>query len=342
MRPAGSRSSGGPHVETTCNKSEGTGGPILSALRITIMGAGGVGGYFGAKLAQGGCDVGFVARGAHLAALREHGLRVESQLGDIHLTSVRASDDPGALGPADYVLLCVKLWDTEAAVRALAPVVGPQTAILSLQNGVQKDDLLRRAFGEKTVMGATCYIGTAIAQPGVIRHTGTMQKMAFGEFDGTRSARAIALLEACRQGGIEADLSPDIRRTTWEKFVFIVGLSAATTTMRATIGPIRSIPRTRAFLLDVMREVVAVGRAQGVRLREDYAESRLAFCDGLPSEMTSSMHNDLENGNRLEVNWLSGSVAELGKAASVPTPLNRAVSDILALHANGKQQNRGC
>ncbi len=309
-------------------------------MRITVMGAGGVGGYFGARLAQGGCDVGFVARGAHLAALREHGLQVESQLGDILLAPVRASEDPAALGPADYVLICVKLWDTEAAARAVAPVVGPQTAVLSFQNGVQKDDTLRRAFGEKAVMGGICYIGTAIARPGVIRHTGTMQKLAFGEFDGSRSGRAVALLEACRRGGIDAEVSPDILRATWEKFVFIVGLSAATATMRTTIGPIRSNPRTRSFLLDVMREAVAVGRARGVQLAEDYAESRLAFCDGLPSEMTSSMHNDLERGSRLEVEWLSGSVAELGKAAGVPTPLNRVVSDILALHATGKQSGK--
>jgi 2-dehydropantoate 2-reductase len=307
-------------------------------MQITIMGTGGVGGYFGARLAQAGCDVGFVARGAHLAALRDYGLRVESQLGDIHLPRVRVADDPAALGPADYVFLCVKLWDTEAAVRAVAPIVGPGTAVISFQNGVQKDDLLRRVLGEERVMGGVAYIGSAIVRPGVVRHTGTMQRLVFGEYDESRSPRAAALLEACARGGINAEVSTDIRRAIWEKFVFLVGLSAATTTMRHTVGPIRSHPLTRAFLLDVMREVVAVGRAHEVRLAEDYAETRLTFCDGLPEDMTSSMHSDLERGNRLELEWLSGGVVELGKMVNVPAPLNRAARDILALYARGRQQ----
>jgi 2-dehydropantoate 2-reductase len=223
-------------------------------------------------------------------------------------------------------------------VRAMAPIVGPGTAVISFQNGVQKDDLLRHVLGEKCVMGGVAYIGSAIARPGVIRHTGTMQRLVFGEYDGSRSPRAAALLEACVRGGINAEVSADIRRAIWEKFVFLVGLSAATTTMRQTVGPIRSHPLTRAFLLDVMREVVAVGRAHGVRLAEDYAETRLTFCDGLPADMTSSMHSDLERGSRLEVDWLSGGVVELGKAVNVPAPLNRAARDILALYAQGGRQ----
>jgi 2-dehydropantoate 2-reductase len=305
-------------------------------MRITIIGAGGVGGYFGARLAQGGCDVGFVARGAHLAALREHGLRVESQLGEIHLPKVRVSDDPVALGPADLIFLCVKLWDTETALRAASAILGPDTAVISFQNGVQKDDLLRRIVGEKRVIGGVGYIGSKIGRPGVITHTGTMQRLVFGEYDGSRSARVVALHEACIRGGIDAEISGDIRRTIWEKFVFLVGLSATTTTMRSTLGPIVRNPAARAFLLDVMREVVAVGRAHGVHLPEDFAEKRLAFCDGLPPEMDSSMHADLDSGKRLEVDWLSGAVVELGKAVNVPAPMNRAARDILALYAQGK------
>lgn len=302
------------------------------------MGSGGVGGYFGARLAQAGCDVGFIARGAHLVALRERGLVVESKLGNASLPKVRATDDPSTLGSVDVVLITVKLWDTEAAVRAISPIVGPTTAVLSLQNGVQKDDVLRRILGNGAILGGLCYIAATIARPGVISHTGTMQKLVFGEYDGARSVRAEALLEACRRAGIDAELSQDIRRAIWEKFVFLVGLSATTTTIRLPIGPIRTHPRTRLFLLDAMREVVAVGRAQGVALSAEYAEDRLAFCDRLPAEMTSSMHNDLERGNRLEVAWLSGGVVELGQAAGVPTPLNRAVSDILALHADGRPE----
>ena len=304
-------------------------------MKIAVMGSGGVGGYFGARLAQAGCDVSFIARGAHLAALRERGLIVESKLGNLSFPKVRATDDPTALGSVDLVLIGVKLWDTEAAVRAIRPIVGPTTAVLSLQNGVQKDDVLRSILGDGPIIGGVCYIAATIAQPGVISHAGTMQKLVFGEYDGRRSARAEALLEACRRGGIDAELSQEIRKAIWEKFVFLVGLSATTTTIRLPIGPIRTHPRTRLFLLDAMREVVAVGRAQGVALSAEYAEDRLAFCDRLPAEMTSSMHNDLERGNRLEVAWLSGGVVELGQAAGVPTPVNRAVSDILALHADG-------
>ncbi len=305
-------------------------------MKIAVMGSGGVGGYFGARLVQAGCDVAFIARGAHFAAMRDHGLKVESSLGDIVLPKVQVTDDPGTLEPVDLVLFSVKLWDTEAAAASIASLFGPDTGIVSFQNGVQKDDILRRVFGDKAVMGGVGYIATKIEAPGVIKHTGNMQRLVFGEYDGRRSARAEALLDACKRGGIHAELSGDIRREIWEKFVFLVGLSATTTTMRLPIGPIRSNPQTRAFLYDLMRETVAVGRAHGVALPEDYASQRLAFADTVPAEMSSSMHHDLEAGRPLELAWLSGSVVELGKAAGVPTPANRAVCDILALHARGR------
>jgi 2-dehydropantoate 2-reductase len=308
-------------------------------MRIVVVGAGGIGGYFGARLAQGGSEVVFVARGAHLAALRERGLIVESKLGDVRLQKVQATDDLFTLGTVDVVLICVKLWDTEAAAHAVSAIVGPATVVLSLQNGVQKDDVLRRILGDDRVLGGVCYIASTIVRPGIISHTGTLQKIVLGEYDGRRSARAETFLEACRRGGIDAELSPDIRKAIWEKFVFLVGYSAVTTSMRSPIGPIRTNHRTRRFLLDTMREVVAVGRAHGVALSAEYAEDRLAFCDTLPAEMVSSMFHDLEKGNRLEVDWLSGGVVELGQAVGLPTPVNRAVSDILALYANGKPKD---
>jgi 2-dehydropantoate 2-reductase len=281
----------------------------------------------------------FIARGKHLAAMREHGLTIESeQQGDIHVPGVRVTDDPSTLEPADIVIIAVKLWDTEAAARAVKPLVGNATAVLSLQNGVIKDDILRREFGSDAVMGGVGYVGTHIARPGVIHQTGTLQRLVFGEYDGRRSTRAEALLAALLRAGIAAELSSDIRRTLWEKYVFLVGLSGTTATMRSTLGPIRSNPRTRAFLLELMRETVTVGRAHRVTLPEDYAEQRLAFADTLASDMTSSLHHDLEHGNRLEVAWLSGGVVELGKAVNVPTPANRAVWDILALYADGRAQ----
>jgi 2-dehydropantoate 2-reductase len=306
-------------------------------MRIAIMGSGGLGGYFGARLALGGADVVFIARGAHLAAMKEHGLSVEGPE-PLHVPQVDAVQDPREAGPCDFVVFGVKLWDTEEALQLIRPIVGPRTTIISFQNGVLKDEYLRAAYDPAQIMGGVGYVATTIDRPGVIRQTGPMQRLVFGEFDGTRSQRGEALLEACRRGGINAELSSDIRRDIWQKYVFLVGLSGTTTTMRSTIGPIRANPQTRGFLLDVMREVVAVGRAHGVNLEADYAERRLKFADEVAYDMTSSMHHDLERGNRLEVRWLSGGVVSLGEQVGVPTPLNRAIYDILALYADGRRE----
>jgi len=304
-------------------------------MRIAVIGAGGLGGYFGARLCVGGADVHFVARGWHLAAMRETGLRVDGPE-PLHVPRVNATDDPATIGAVDLVMLCVKLWDTEAALEQVRPLMGAHAAIVSFQNGVLKDQALRARYGDAAVMGGVGYVATTIDRPGVIRQTGPMQRLLFGEFDGARSGRAVAFLDACLAGGIKAELSNDIVREIWKKFVFLVGLSGTTTTMRKTIGPIRENPQTRQFLLDVMREVVAVGRAHGVDLPEDYAEVRLKLADDVAYDMTSSMHHDLTRGNRLEVRWLAGAVVELGQRMQVPVPLNRAIADILALHADGE------
>jgi 2-dehydropantoate 2-reductase len=306
-------------------------------MKIAFMGAGGVGGLIGARLAQAGADVSFVARGAHLKAMRENGLKLESQVGDVHLPRPRVTDDPASIGPVDLVILAVKLWDTEAAARAMAPLLGPETGVISLQNGVRKDDILRPIVGEQRLMGGVAYMGTAISRPGVIHHTGTMQRVVFGEYDGRRSTRAEMLLEYLRKTGIDAQLSDDVRRSIWEKFVFLVAMAAVTASIRLPIGPIRSHPQTRQLYLDALREAAAVGRAQGVKLPPDFAEERMAFVDTLPATMTASLQLDLERGNPLEVEWLSGSVVELGAAAGVPTPIHRVVRDILILHAKGKE-----
>jgi len=306
-------------------------------MKIVMMGSGGVGGFFGGRLAKAGYDVTFIARGKHLAAMRENGLTIESKAqGDIHIPKVNATDDPAKVGVADLVILSVKLWDTEDAARAILPMIGPDTGVLSLQNGVIKDDILKSVLDEKHVMGGVGYVATHISRPGVIDQVGTMQRIIVGEYDGRESQRVKFLHKALLDAGVTAELSADVRRSIWEKYVFLVGLSGTTTTMRTTLGPIRSNPQTRAFLLDVMREVVAVGRALGVALAEDFAEQRLKFADGLPVDMTSSMHHDLERGNRLEVEWLSGGVVKLGQKAGVPTPCNRAIWDVLALDAQGK------
>jgi len=309
-------------------------------LRIAVMGSGGVGGYLGVRLVQGGADVTFVARGAHLAAMRANGLAVESEHEPICLPRVNATDDPRTIGPVDIVLFSVKLWDTESAAHSVLPIVGPETGIISFQNGVQKDDALRKLFGADAVMGGVAYMATTIGRPGVIVQTGIMQRMIFGEYDGRRSPRAEALLAAALRGGIKAEISDDIRRAIWEKYVFLVGLSGGTTSVRLPLGPIRNHPRTRQLLLDLMRETAAVGRAQGVALPEDYVEQRLAFIDGLPADMTSSMHHDLERGQPLELRWLSGGVVEMGAELGVPTPVNRSVYDVLVLHADGRGSGR--
>jgi 2-dehydropantoate 2-reductase len=262
-------------------------------------------------------------------------LRIESAHDPVFLPDVNATDDPATIGEADFVLFCVKLWDSEAAALSLKPVM-PRSTIISLQNGVQKDDLLRSIFGEAAVMGGVAYVATTIGRPGVIAQTGAMQRLIFGEFDGSPSPRAEALLAACQAAGINAEVSDDIRRAIWEKFVFLVGLSGATTAIRTPLGPILNNPSTRDFFLDLMREAVAVGRSLGVALPEGYAEARLAFAEKLPYDMTSSMHHDLERGRPLEIRWLSGGVMELGKRAGVPTPMNRAVHDVLILHAEGR------
>jgi 2-dehydropantoate 2-reductase len=305
-------------------------------MRITVMGTGGVGGYFGARLAKAGHDVTFVARGQQLAALRERGLRVESPRGDLHLREVKATDTPAGIDGADIVLFGVKLWDTAAAAEAIKPLIGPDTAVVSFQNSVVKDDILREALGAEHVIGGVCYIAATIAEPGVIRHTGQMQKLVFGEYDGTVSPRVAAFRDACVEAGIDVELSERIRQSIWAKFVFLVGLSGTTSTMRAPIGTIRSNARSRAFLHDVVDEVVQVARAEGVPLAADYAKDRLAFADQLPATMTSSMHNDLERGNRLEVAWLSGDVVARGARLGVATPCNRAIADILSVHSEGR------
>ena len=304
-------------------------------MRIAVMGAGGLGGYFGARLCLGGADVHFIARGAHLAAMRERGLRVAGPE-PMHVPRVRVTDDASIIGAVDLVMFCVKLWDTEAALEQVRPLMGARTTIVSFQNGVLKDQALRARYGDAAVMSGVGYVATTIDAPGVIRQTGPMQRLLFGEFDGSRSPRGVAFLDACLAGGIKAELSGNIVREIWQKFVFLVGLSGTTTTIRKPIGPIRANEQTRAFLLDVMREVVAVGRAHGVDLPADYAEVRLKLADDVAYDMTSSMHHDLERGNRLEVRWLAGAVVELGQRMNVPVPLNRAIADILALHAGGR------
>jgi 2-dehydropantoate 2-reductase len=310
-------------------------------MRIAVLGSGGVGGYFGGRLAVGGSEVTFIARGAHLEAIRRHGLRLTSPLGDAHVVPANAVETIAQVGQVDLVIVAVKLWDTEQIAPSLRPLAERGAAIISFQNGVRKDELLRKYIPPEAIMGGIAYIAAAIAEPGVILHTGTMQRLVFGEYGGGKSERGERFLQACLKAGIDAEFTDAIEQRIWEKFVFLVGLSGLTSIVRQPIGPICQNAQTRSLLLDTMREVVAVGRAKGVPLAADFAENRLAFCDTLPAVMTSSMQTDLERGNRLELPWLSGSVVELGAALGVPTPVNRVISDALALYANGNDPALG-
>ena len=304
-------------------------------MKIAIMGSGGIGGYYGARLQSGGADVTFVARGAHLEAMRQTGITLEGDK-PLHLPKVKATDDPSSIGEVDMVIFAVKLRDTETAARAILPVLGPETGVISLQNGVQKDDMLAPIVGRKALLGGAAYVGVAIARPGVIRKTGAMERLAFGEYDNKISARAQAFLDACKAGGINADIPADITLELWQKFTFLTAMSSVTASMRTTIGPIRANPHARQFALDVMKEVVAVGRARGIALEPDFAEKRFAHIDGMSPDMRASMSLDLELGRPLELPWLAGAVVEMGGKAGVPTPCCRAVRDILALYVDGK------
>jgi 2-dehydropantoate 2-reductase len=305
-------------------------------VKIVVLGAGGVGGYFGGRLAASGSNVTFVARGAHLAAMRRSGLRITSPCGNAHVRDVRVVETVAEAGRADLVLVGVKLWDTEAAASSLKVLAHQGTAIVSFQNGVRKDDILRQYVPAHSVIGGVCYIAASIAEPGIIGHTGALQRLVFGEYDGAISARLETFLAACKKAGIDAEVSDSIERMIWEKFVFLVGLSGTTSLFRTTIGPIREDPEKRAALLDVMREVVAVGRAKGVDLAAGYAENRLAFCDTLSAATPSSMSVDLERGHRLELPWLSGAVVDLGATLNVSTPVNKRIVEALAPYVDGR------
>ena len=298
-------------------------------MRIAMMGSGGVGGYYGGRMAAAGHDVTFIARGAHLQAMQEHGLSIESRdLADALIRPVRATGSPAEVGVVDCVIVGVKLWDSEATGHAILPMVGPDTMMLSLQNGFEGDDVLASIIGAEKLIGGVAFIAASIGRPGVINHIGTMQRAVIGEHTangGGSSPRVEALQAAMLDGGITAEISDDIDRTIWEKFVFLAGLSATTTLMRTTIGPIREDADSRRFLFDVISEAVAVGRSKGINLPEDYADDRMKFVDGLPIDMTSSMHHDFERGNPLELAWLAGAVARHGEALSIPTPVNRTV-----------------
>ena len=291
-------------------------------MRIAVMAAGGVGGYFGAKLALAGHDVAFIARGRHLAAIRERGLVVKSAAGDIQVANAVASDDPKSLGAFEIVLFAVKLWDTEIAAEAIKPLIAGGGAVIPFQNGVDAIERVGAIVGKAHVLGGVAYIAATIAEAGVIRHTGQMARLRFGPVLPEQQAVARDFHQACIGAGIDAELVADIHRAIWEKFVFLAAMSGVTSATRQSIGAIRSDVDLSGCLEDAMREAWAVGRARGIALADDFIAQQMTFAQGLPAEMKSSMLNDLIAGNRLEAPWLSGAVARMAKQAGIAAPVN--------------------
>ncbi len=289
-------------------------------MRIAVVGTGGVGGGFGVALAKAGADVTFIARGAHLAAMKQSGLKIESPRGDVHLTPAQATDDPAKVGPVDLVLFCVKLWDVESAGRHIKPMVGPATAVIPLQNGIDAPERLVPILGERAVMGGVAQISASIVAPGVVRQVGTFMRLIFGELDGSPSKRGEAFLALCKQACFDATLSDQILTELWMKFILLATNASVVAVARQPIGKLRDDPDMKPQFVAAYNEVIAVGKARGIKLPADALDKMLAFNAGAPPTMKPSMALDLERGNRIELPWLGGKVVELGRQLGVPTP----------------------
>ena len=305
-------------------------------MRIVVVGAGGVGGYFGGLLAKAGQDVTFIARGAHLAAMLADGLTVESETTPFHVAEVRATEDPAAAGKADIVLFAVKLYDMEATAPTLKPLIGPETVVVTLQNGIDAPEIVGRAVGPRHVAPGVARISAVVARPGVVRHNGLVPSIVFGPVDPAQAAPLQALKAACDASALTAVLTDDPWRAVWEKFVFLASMSGLTALTRHAMGPIRTNPATRALLRESLAETAAVAAALGVRLPADLPERTQGFMDSLPPGARASMLEDLERGRRLELPWLSGAVARLGSANGVATPIHRTIAAALALQVDGQ------
>jgi 2-dehydropantoate 2-reductase len=298
-------------------------------MKVAVYGAGGVGGYFGGRLAQAGADVHLIARGEHLDALRRHGLRVESVRGDFEV-ELPATDDPASIGPCDYVLFAVKSFDTAEAARRLDPLLGAETALISLQNGLDNEEKLAAEIGADHVMGGVAYVFSTIGEPGVIEHTGGPATITYGELDGTRSDLTERFLEWCeRADGMEAELSKAIRADLWEKAAFICAQAGMTATVRRPLGEIRSTRESWEMYRRIVEEVCEVGRATGVDLPEGTAARWMGFAEDLEADSYSSLYYDLTHGKPLELEALHGAVVRRGRANETAVPMNEAVYAIL-------------
>jgi len=291
-------------------------------MKIAVMGAGAMGGYIGGRLAAAGHDVALIARGAHLAAIREKGLRIKSLKGDLHLTDIVATDDPADVGPVDVVLFMVKNYDVELSARAVMPMVGPDTMVVTFQNGVTAPDVLARVIGHKHVVPGVARFPADIMEPGVIRHNATFDALVFGESDGVMSKRCQAFCAALVAAGPVATVSEMILHDLWVKMVMQASLASITALTRLDLGPLRSNPNSAALFRQSMIETELVGRAVVPSLPADTAQEQWAFIQSVPGHIHASMQDDLLRGKPIEVNYLSGEVVRLGRENGVETPIH--------------------
>ena len=305
-------------------------------MRIAVLAAGAVGGYFGARLAAAGHDVAFIARGAHGDAIRRDGLRIESALGDLHLNDINVTDDPQQVGPVDLVLFAVKLWDTETAGEQTRPLLGAHTRVITLQNGVDSVERLAPILGDEHTIGGATYVVTNIAKPGVIRHTGSIARVRCGRLDRRPDAILAGYVEQMKRASIDITLAEDMLLDLWKKFVLLSGTSSITASTRQPLGVIRDDDDMRAFLFKLMHETLAVGRAAGIVFPQGFPAELENAVTGFSPAMKASMANDLEAGNRLELDWLAGKVVALGRKYAIATPAQEAVYAILKPYRMGR------
>ncbi len=303
-------------------------------MRIAIVGAGAVGGYFGGLLARAGNEVTLLARGEHLDAIRRNGLEVRSNWGNFNVT-VHAADNPAEVGPVDLVFLTVKTYQNAAAIPSMAPLVGSATSVITLQNGVEAYKEVGRSFGMERVLPGAAYIETHVAEPGVVEQVGEVVRIVFGEVDGSTTQRAQDIQETLRAADINSELADDVLKALWTKFVFIATLAGVTSTSRASMDPLLADPESRAMVLACLREIEAVGRAEGVGLDDDVVDKIMAYMESTAKDLHASMHTDLELGRPLELEALNGTVVRLGREHGVPTPVNDVLYSLLVVHKDG-------
>jgi 2-dehydropantoate 2-reductase len=301
-------------------------------MKIAIMGAGGVGGYFGGLLAKGDHDVHFLARGAHLKAIKKDGLTIEGVEEEGFTLPVSATENPEDIGPVDLVLFCVKSYDTDSSASMLSPLLGPETVVLTLQNGVDNEEKIQKIIGKEKVMGGVAYMSSQVIQPGIIRKAGGPRKIVFGEMDGSMTERAKEIRKVFESGGIDCEISEQIQKVLWEKFLFICAMGGMTAVTRKPIGPIRKFPQAWEMCIAVMREVGEVAKALSIPLDGEIVEKSTSLIQGFPENTRASLLADLEMGKRLEIDALNGTVVRLGEEHGVSTPTNRFIYQCLKLH----------